>query len=106
MRGLSPSDDTVAVLVLDDLIPELTLDATQAMLGELGSELSCAGIDLDYWRIQFKGNRGVAFWDGRSGQGICLLAADEREIESLDLLLPAWYGKLELLEGRFERRVA
>jgi hypothetical protein len=99
-------EQSVDVLIIHDSIPDLTFAVAYTMLAELGSALLCAGMDADYWRIQFKSAHGVAFWDDQAQQGVCFLEGVAHDIDSLDVTTPAWYVNLVLLERRFVRNAA
>ncbi|WP_327643727.1 hypothetical protein [Micromonospora zamorensis] len=99
-QGFPARSGEVDVLRVQEPIGGLAVDPAATDLGRLAAHLIVAGADLDYVRIRFAEGRDVAYWDAVTGEGICFIAGEEKDLTELRPKFPEWWRRLDELEGR------
>ncbi|MEU9513281.1 hypothetical protein [Micromonospora sp. NPDC048169] len=99
-QGFPARSSEVDVLRVQEPIAGLTVDRAATDLACLAAHLIVGGTDLDYVRIRFAEGRDVAYWDAATGEGICFIAGEEKDLTELRPEFPEWWRRLDELEGR------
>ncbi|WP_229402928.1 hypothetical protein [Micromonospora okii] len=107
-QGCPPRQSEVEVdlIRVQEPIAGLTVERAGTDLVRLASLLIVTGVDLDYVRIRYAQGRDVAYWDAVAGEGICYVGSDEKELTELRPEFPAWWQRLDDLDGRAAPAVA